>query len=228
VQLFYGVPEKTADIRWGISGFTDINVADRQLYWVLLSVQLGLPLVKPDTIYREKSLVSTREKVEREEVKKFVPKVVVKDVVKFVLHRDTLRFAPRRAVLGPENQRFMLELAQTLKSVDYVWEGITVEGHVGPDAMGAGNENMNLRLSAARAAAVRNAIVAAGVPTSVAKSRGFGSTRPYDSLDATSELNERIELSFTGVTNAGRLNNALSDLQKRKLKPETCTAQGCK
>ena len=228
LQLFYGVPEKTNDIRWGISAFTDINVADRQMYWILVSVQLGLPLVKPDTIYREKMLVSTRDKLEREEVKKFVPKIVVKDVVKFALHTDTLRFDPRKAILGNENQRFLIDLANTLKSVGDTWEDMTVEGHVSVDAMGAANEAMNQRLSAARAAAVRNAIVSAGVSTAVAKSKGFGSTRPFDSTDASSRLNERIELSFGGVTNAGKLNNALSDAQKRKARPETCTATGCK
>ncbi|MCA2959841.1 MAG: OmpA family protein [Silvanigrellales bacterium] len=228
LQLFYGVPEKTADIRWGLSAFTDITVPERQLYWVLLSVQLGLPLVKPDTIYREKSLVSMRDKVEREEVKKFVPKVVTKDVVKFVLHQDTLRFPPRKAILGNENQRFIIDLANTLKSVSEFWEDITVEGYVAPDSMGMGNESMNLRLSSARAAAVRNALVASGVSSTKAKSRGFGSGKPYDSTNALSALNERIELSFGGVTNAGRLNDVLNALQKRKVKPETCTAAGCK
>lgn len=228
VQLFYGVPDKTADIRWGISAFTDITVQQRQLYWVLLSVQLGLPLVKPDTIYRERSLVSIRDKVEREEVKKVVSKVVSKDVVKFVLHQDTLRFPPRRAILGNENQRFMIELASTLKSVDDIWQDITVEGHVSPDAMGNGNDAMNVRLSSARAAAIRNALVAAGIRTEIAKSRGFGSAKPYDSTNLFSSLNERIELSFGGVTNAGRLNEVLNALQKRKGKPETCTAAGCK
>lgn len=226
LQLFYGVPEKTADVRWGLSVFTDINVPDRQMYWGLLSVQLGLPLVKPDVIYREKSLVSLRETEEKVEVKKEVKKVVVKEVVKFVVAADVIRFPPKRALLGPENQRMLIDLSNTLRSVDDSWEEITVEGHVPTDAMPT--EALNLRLSSARAAAVRNALVSSGVRSEIAKSKGFGSSRPYDSTDAVSPLNERIELSFTGVTNAGKLNNALNALLKRKLKPETCGPQGCK
>ena len=225
-QLFYGIPDKTGDLRFGITYLLSLNAPEAKIHQILGGIQLGLPLVRPDEVYKEKSFNKVTKKTEVREVPKTNVKIVTKDVVKFVVDRNLLPFRANRALLSPEMQRFLMDLALTLKTVDDTWEEITIEGHSTKEP--ASNEENLLRLSGARAAAVKNALVTNGIPPQKAKSRGFGTQRLYMMASPQSPANERIELSFAGVTNAGRLNEALSLLQKKRLKPETCNDEGCK
>lgn len=221
-QLMYGVPEKFADMRWGLEFLTDLNVADRQTYAVLLSAQWGLPILKPDRIVRDRELQSIRVKQERQEVPRYVNKVVVKEVVKFVFDADEIKFEARRPVLAPQSQSYLLELAQVLLSAKDTWKELSVEGHVNF----MGDERENVRLSQGRAAAVRNALIAGGLSVEGARVVGYGSSRTSPGGDPV--RNNRIELSFGGVTNQQKLNDAINRFQKLKSRPETCTEAGCK
>jgi outer membrane protein OmpA-like peptidoglycan-associated protein len=225
-QLFYGIPDKTGDLRFGLTYLVSLNAPEAQVHQIIGSIQLGLPIVRPDEIYKEKSLSKLTKKTEIKEVPKTNLKIITKDVVKFVVDRSLLPFKDNRALLSPEMQRFLSELALTLKSVNDTFQEVAVEGHT---ARVPGNTEENfIRLSSSRAAAVRNALVANGIPVGEAKSRGMGTSRLYQQSAPDSLVNERIELSFSGVSNAGRLNEALSQLQKSRLKPETCSDEGCK
>ena len=139
---------------------------------------------------------------------------------------EVLSFPEGRSLLGSLNQRLMIDLGTTIKSVDDTWEEITVEGHVLRTAQPS--EELNQKLSLLRAAAVRNAIVSIGVPSPLASVRGWGSRQPLESRNVESRNNERIELSFAGVSNAGKLNDALNAFVKKYRKPETCDTKGCK
>ena len=221
-QLMYGVPEKFLDMRWGIEALTDINVSSRQMFTVLLTAQFGLPILKPESIVREKELYSTKRRVERQEVPRIVNKMVVKEVMKFVFENDEIRFDPRRANLPASNQGFLLELANTLTRVQATWKELNIEATV----ENTGDDAFNQKLSAARAAAVKNALVSGSVPIDVITSTGLGVSRlPPGS--PSGKLNH-IVLSFSGVTNAQKLNDAINKLQKLKARPETCTEAGCK
>lgn len=69
---------------------------------------------------------------------------------------------------------------------------VTVEGHTDSD----GDAGSNLALSEARAAAVRDALVAAGVPAGVLSIRGMGEGRPAAPNDTPENkaLNRRVEV----------------------------------
>lgn len=226
LQLMYGVPEKTADLRYGIQASTDLTIQNRQLLWLMVSVQMGLPILKPDMITRKTDMDITRSRQRIVVDEKINLKVVVKEVVKFVLDRNDLPFAPKRADLQVESQSFLLELADVLQSVPDTWEELIVDGHVDNQ----GDSSFNQRLSAARAYAVRTALVAGGLTTEKISHRGHGTMRAKNPNDpqGNSPENQRIELTFGGVSDQRRLNEAISKLLARKRKPDTCSQQGCK
>jgi outer membrane protein OmpA-like peptidoglycan-associated protein len=73
---------------------------------------------------------------------------------------------------------------------------IQVEGHT--DSVGG--DEYNMKLSENRAAAVRDFLVAQGVPTSAVTSQGFGKTMPVadNSTSAGRQQNRRVELVVSG------------------------------
>jgi outer membrane protein OmpA-like peptidoglycan-associated protein len=225
-QIFYGVPDKSGDLRFGGTYLISLNAPEAQIHQLIGSVQLGLPLIRPDEVYKEKTVSKLTRRTETKEIPTTNLKIITKDVVKFVIDRSLLPFKENRALIYPEMQRFLSELALTLKTVDDTYTEVTVEGHAARTQNST--EETLIRLTGSRAAAIKNALVTNGIPGASAKSRGLGTSRLYQQSAPDSVINDRIELSFSGVSNAGRLNEALSQLQKSRLKPETCNEEGCK
>ena len=224
--LMYGVPEKTADLRYGVQLVTDITLANRQIMWAMFSIQMGLPILKPDIISKRRDQDTTRLKIQTVDDVKIKKVIQTVEVVKYVLETYDLPFAQRKANLQVDSQSFLLELAQALQSVSQVWGGLVVDGHV----VNSGDEKFNHRLSGARAYAVRSAFTAGGIPSEKVQHRGNGARRPRDPADTTasSPKNDRTELTFSNVTDHRKLNDVISKLLARKRKPETCGQQGCK
>ena len=73
---------------------------------------------------------------------------------------------------------------------------IAVEGHT--DSVGG--DEYNMKLSDNRAAAVRDFLVAQGVPPSAVSSQGFGKTMPVadNATAAGRQQNRRVELVVSG------------------------------
>jgi outer membrane protein OmpA-like peptidoglycan-associated protein len=108
-----------------------------------------------------------------------------------VVHLDPVRFETDRAVILPES-------FPTLRTaVDYLQQHaeikhVSVEGHTDSQ----GNDARNLTLSASRAKAVREFLVAGGVAAECLGSVGYGESRPVAN-NASAEgraLNRRVEL----------------------------------
>jgi len=80
--------------------------------------------------------------------------------------------------------------------VDHPGLKLEVEGHT--DSVGT--EEYNQTLSESRASAVRDFLIAEGVPSSSITSHGFGKARPVASNDTDSgrQLNRRVELIVSG------------------------------
>jgi outer membrane protein OmpA-like peptidoglycan-associated protein len=118
------------------------------------------------------------------------------DAPKLVLVREDrievkqpLQFKPNRAVLLTDSLPLLQEVAQVLKQAKAV--RVRVEGHT--DRVGERDEN--LKLSQARAEAVRTYLVAQGVEPARLSAEGFGWSRPIAS-NVTKEgrsLNRRVE-----------------------------------
>ncbi|QUL36777.1 OmpA family protein [Erythrobacter sp. JK5] len=66
---------------------------------------------------------------------------------------------------------------------------LRIEGH----ASATGSDTINLPLSQARAAAVREALIEAGVNADQLLSEGYGSAQPLDDTKPTDRVNQRVE-----------------------------------
>jgi outer membrane protein OmpA-like peptidoglycan-associated protein len=100
-----------------------------------------------------------------------------------------IEFVPLKPELTEGALRTLAELAEALKA-----RGERVE--IGVHTDGGGDAAWKAALTAARATAVRDALVAFGVPATRLVARGYGATRPIAS-DATRQgraRNRRVEL----------------------------------
>jgi outer membrane protein OmpA-like peptidoglycan-associated protein len=98
-------------------------------------------------------------------------------------------FDPGQAVIKPASQPTLDQLAGLLKSQPGL--RFRIEGHTDAD----GDAPANLRLSQARAEAVRAALVRAGIASSRLNAQGFGETKPLAPANTASAKahNRRVE-----------------------------------
>lgn len=103
---------------------------------------------------------------------------------------DGIYFDFDKAILKKESQKAILSTVSLMeKYIDLV---ISIQGHT--DAKG--DDRYNLKLSTARAKAVKNAIVSKGIDEKRVKSKGFGESKPLASNDTDEgrAKNRRVEL----------------------------------
>lgn len=105
-----------------------------------------------------------------------------------LLETSRIEFASGGAVIDARSARLLDKLAETARGCP---GRILVEGHT--DSVGDADSNQ--RLSEARAAAVRNALLARGVPATQLEALGYGQTKPLadNANEAGRAANRRIE-----------------------------------
>lgn len=110
-----------------------------------------------------------------------------------VIH-DKVYFETAKAVIKPESHELLRQVARVMLEHPELLQ-VSVEGH----ADERGDDQYNLELSTARAAAVRDFLVAQGVSTERLSSQGFGESRPVvaESTEAAWEKNRRVEFVIT-------------------------------
>ncbi len=106
---------------------------------------------------------------------------------KAILH---IHFDTDKAILQAEGTLMVDEIVKLLKTDSAL--KLSVEGHTD----NAGSPQHNLTLSEARAVAVRDKLIAAGIDPSRIKSAGFGDTKPLiaNDNDVNKARNRRVEL----------------------------------
>ena len=122
---------------------------------------------------------------------------------RFVFQAEVL-FEKGAAELNPEGQAEMLKLADALKQLereippDIAWV-LRVDGHTDVDPIQSPQFRSNWELSAARAIAVVNFLIANGVSPQHLVAAGFGEFQPIDpgSTEEAKSRNRRIELKLT-------------------------------
>ncbi|MER2559609.1 MAG: OmpA family protein [Myxococcaceae bacterium] len=110
--------------------------------------------------------------------------------------RDKVYFASGKAVVLPRSAVLLAQIARVLKEHPEI-ERVSVEGHTDD----RGDRVMNQKLSEARAAAVRQTIIIAGVAQERITSRGFGPDQPVqpNATPAGREANRRVEFVIVGA-----------------------------
>ncbi|HEX2793379.1 MAG TPA: OmpA family protein [Croceicoccus sp.] len=113
--------------------------------------------------------------------------------VEALLAVRVIRFAEGSAEIEPASGVLLDEVAAALKPCS--GSIIAVAGH--SDAVG--DAAVNLKLSGDRAVAVREALIARGLPRDSMRARGYGSARPVEGLDPKDPANRRIEFSVISI-----------------------------
>jgi OOP family OmpA-OmpF porin len=109
--------------------------------------------------------------------------------VEALLRARTLRFEESSARIDLASSELVDEVAAALRPC--LGSIIAIVGHTD----NSGPEPGNLELSRERAEAVRDALVARGIPADGLRARGVGSRNPVSGLPATDPANRRIEFS---------------------------------
>lgn len=111
------------------------------------------------------------------------------DDVSAILGARTLRFEESSAELAAGGAELLDEVAAALRPC--FGARIAITGHTDS----SGDEPANTLLSQQRAATVKQALVARGVPEQSLQTRGLGSSQPVDGLDPADPANRRIEFT---------------------------------
>lgn len=111
------------------------------------------------------------------------------DDVEGLLRTRSVRFEEASSALLPASELLLDEVADALRPC--LGAIIAITGHTD----NLGTEPGNLALSLDRARAVREALLARGIPRDVLRARGLGSQEPVEGLSPDDPANRRIEFS---------------------------------
>ncbi|MBS1961389.1 MAG: OmpA family protein [Bdellovibrionales bacterium] len=188
IQAFYEWPERDFRVRVGGRWMTDLNVDNRTVNVYQAGVEIGIPLWRDP--------VAGPRLVRRPGIQ-----IVQKDRslkrVRLVLDARRIEFDYDQATLRPEAAARLARLGQFLAKSKENWEHLRISGHTDE----RGSVEYNQTLSENRAAAVKAALVAQGVPREKMETRGYSELQPIDPghNEAAWQRNRRVEFEFTGV-----------------------------
>ncbi|WP_374406149.1 OmpA family protein [Pelagerythrobacter sp.] len=110
-----------------------------------------------------------------------------------LLRARTIRFEESRSTIDRASQQLVDEVASALRPC--LGSIIAITGHTDSSGAPAGN----LALSRERAVAVREALVARGIPADGLRTSGVGSSEPVEGLAPSDPANRRIEFSVVST-----------------------------
>jgi OOP family OmpA-OmpF porin len=113
--------------------------------------------------------------------------------VEALLRARTIRFEESSARMDAASGALVDEVAAALRPC--LGSIIAITGHTDL----SGSEAGNLALSRARAVAVRDALIARGIPADGLRARGLGSRDPIEGLPSTDPANRRIEFAVVST-----------------------------
>ena len=134
-----------------------------------------------------------KQKIEQHDIPDLVPE---ENDGGFVLRMENLRFIADSAELLPEEKKRVSQIANELKTI--ISKGkytIRVNGHTADVNKPSGQQTLSIQ----RAEAIKNALVAEGLPESIFTCYGYGGTKPIaDNSTSTGRAqNRRVEIQVT-------------------------------
>lgn len=211
---------------------SSVGLQDRKAFLGSTQLEIGIPLVSGKTIVREREVHTIQDHFQREtvETEKTITQIeerdVIREVVQFSFDDQVIHFEFDRAELLSESREFTRNLGKFLAHHSDLWSSARIEGHTDS----RGSDEYNLRLSDARADAIRRALIDSGVPAEKLASRGYGKQRPIDSResDVSRARNRRVEISFTDVKDSRALRDEINRLRFASVRPNTCSGEQCR
>jgi outer membrane protein OmpA-like peptidoglycan-associated protein len=119
---------------------------------------------------------------------------------------DVLTFYVSKPELVPASEARARSIAQALGARPDLWRHLEVAGH----ADASGNPGRNVTLSTERAIFVRKLLVSGGLPWRRVTAKGYGSSELLPVQPSNAPAHRRVELRFTGVTDADALRSLLA------------------
>lgn len=116
------------------------------------------------------------------------------DDVEALLRARTIRFEESSARIDAASRQLLDEVATALRPC--LGAIIAITGHTDS----SGSEAINMELSRQRAEAVREALIARGIPDDGLRARGVGSSVPVPGLAPSDPANRRIDFSVVATT----------------------------
>lgn len=212
-QVGWNRPASKAGLNYRLALVTDVSISRNQIVAAVFTAEVGVPFIPPDRVIKAESIART--KVRQEEIVKreIKTKVIVQDVVRIDIPRELVLFTgERKGWLTLEAQRAIGRFARDLVGVGNAWESVRVE--VGVASKGTSRDD--LRLSIARADAIRNSLVSAGVPVQRVRASPLGSEIKGNDPNAAPTHREYDEISFVfaGVKNDSALKTAVETFKE--------------
>ncbi len=225
---------QTRDLHFRLvgQGQQSLTIPERRVMMASVGLEIGIPLMRGQTVVRETQVKEVRQQreteyVETEIVRKEIEKVeVVKEVLLFSFDDQIVHFEYDRAELAESSREFLKNLGEFLASHPGLWEGLKIEGHTDT----RGTPEYNQKLSDERAQAVLAVLAQAGVDSERMSASGVGLNSPLDRgpSDISHARNRRVEMSFTQVTDARALRDGINRIRFSTLVPMTCLRGRCR
>lgn len=196
---------------------TDATISERQLYQFLVGLQVGFELFdfrRPVPTPVPTPLPSP-EPPAPTPLPTAVPTPVPTPtplVRSYILEVQRIEFAFNSAKVSPAGVRLLEDLGRFLAENRAAWDALEVEGHT--DSVGS--YPYNLKLSKARANAVRKILLEQGVPADAVTAEGYSYSRPrFLENDAFGrERNRRVEFRFTGIRDGEKFDSFFRKLNR--------------
>ncbi len=201
-----------------------------------IGLEIGLPLIKAQTIVKETTVSTTRDNfeteiIDREKVitkieEKEVIKEVEKRVVNFSLDEQIVHFELNQAAVLPSSRKFLTELGSYLSAHGSEWKKLAIEGHTDV----RGSDEYNMALSQSRANLIVKILSESGVPAEKLQAIGMGESRVLDQNndEIAHARNRRVELAFDEVENPKQFRSDVNRIQWRNMIPATCHGPRCR
>lgn len=201
VEAVYRIP-LNFPIQLSGAFLTDATISGRQVYQILIGVQVGFPLLGPPEKKEAAPAPTPTPTPEPSPTPTPVaapvctppPPVVTRSYV-FDLKR--IQFDFDSAKIRSHSMPMLKELGDFLAGHADAWEKLTIEGHT--DRWGP--VPYNQRLSERRAESVRSALITQGVKESSVRTAGYGLSRPLVDKNTKEawQKNRRVEFKVEGI-----------------------------
>jgi outer membrane protein OmpA-like peptidoglycan-associated protein len=213
-------------IQFSAAFLTDATISGRQLYQVLLGVQVGFPLMGPistptpvPTATPTPEATPTPPPTPTPPATPTPPPVpspitvtVTVPVKTYSFDLQPIQFDFASARIRPKSMPMLKKLGAFLSEHSKGWEKLTVEGHT--DRRGTAEYNM--RLSRQRAESVRKVLIDEGVKESAVSAVGYGFTRPRVDKNTKEawQKNRRVDFTLEGIKDPEPIDAFFRDLNR--------------
>jgi outer membrane protein OmpA-like peptidoglycan-associated protein len=178
--------------RFGFGYMTDLSISERQINYLHLSLEYAWPIRKA------KKMIGIQKE----------------SFISFDMKAANMRFISGSADLESEAKQKLKKLSELLLKYNHEWDYVDIDGHTDI----TGDYKNNVRLSWARAEAVKAVMSDAGINPRKLHTTGYGPDRPLSKDPSPEALakNRRVEIGIIGDSASKTFINELNKLLELK------------